>query len=394
MKWLNVPVVLVTSLVLFTPHASANSGIGYEILQVLPDDKYLTYDRGNLKIKAWSSVSDQKHSVLAVKHVWANPETADVADISTPFSAAINALPDEDEFTFRYFKTGPNAVTELIFYESNSETGSMVQLGTYKVDGSAPLPDPDPGGDDPDDGGTPGDGDDGTEPGDGSGGSCLCCQEVADMLGDLKDAVDNSGYELGEIKDVLGELNDAVDEQGYKLDEMNDVLHDVSDKLDTANDHLSNISDQVTPKGTYNIDIPDWDQLMEGEDVPFLDQISPVRDNNTYFSDPGQGDPVPGMPEQPDENYPVPIGESLGRQEPITAQPALSPELPKTTSPVGQPSPVLIPQSPLNVTPMQAEPIRQKDQMQADPVRQRDPVMADPVRQRTHIYERQEVPGK
>ena len=274
-----------------------------------------------------------------------------------------------------------------------------------------------------------------TDPGEGGGTQpCLCCQEVADMLGQLKQSMDNSGIQLGGLQGVMDQMQQAVQQQGYQLEQMNAVLHDVSDKLDTANDHLSNISDQVTPTDSYEIDVPDWDRLMDRKDVPYLNDIEPVRDNNEYFTDPGEGDPVPAMPEQPDENFPVPIGKSLQREQPIVSQPPLSPALPNTSSPVGQASPVLTPQLPMQVTPMQAEPVRKRDdlkadpirqidkinadpvrqkdqakskdqvktpdpvrqqnQMQADPVRERDPIKGDGVRERTHLYERQEVPKK
>jgi hypothetical protein len=261
----------------------------------------------------------------------------------------------------------------------------------------------DPGGSDPS-GGTDPRGSDpgstdpgGSDPGDGSGsdgsGSCLCCQEVADMLGELKDSVDNSGYQLEGIQDVLDSLNDAVEQQGYVLEDMRGILADVSDKLDTANDHLSNISDQVTPKGSYDIDLPDWNSLLDQQQVPYVDQIGRVEDNNQYFVDPGEGDPVPPMPPQPDENYPVPIGKSYEREAPITSQPPLSPDLPKTSSPVKTPSPVMTPDAPKSVTPMQRDPVRQVDQMSRDPVRQKDSMQVDPVRNRTHIYQRQGVPS-
>lgn len=224
---------------------------------------------------------------------------------------------------------------------------------------------------------------------DGAGGetpgSCPCCDELKGMVGALDTAVQSQGYKLDELKGMSNQLASAVQNQGYKLDAMQGTLNslessmaNVGSKLDTTNQKLDKIDntlkDNFVPKQSHNINVPDWNSLYEQNKNQDLQKIQPVKDTNVYFSDPGQGTPVPTMPSQPQENYPVPIGESFDRQPSMNAQPSISRQQPGTSDiplnrqPVGSPS--ASPQrDPVgSTTPMQRDPIGSKPNMNRDPV--------------------------
>ncbi|MGK5512294.1 hypothetical protein [Brevibacillus formosus] len=343
---------------------------------------------------------------------------------------------------YRYYTYSPRSsdkvVAKIEFYVmTKNGDGKVLETLTYgKVD-----PKPDPGGGDPGDGTDPGDGDpgDGTDPGDGDpgggtdpgggSGGCGCVDRIADMIVDLQDSIDQQGYDLSRVKKVADRIEGIVEDNGYKLDAVQDSidalesslvsrLDRANDSLDRANNTLNSVDGtlksidrSLTPTFRPTIPNPDWDSLSKQNENSTLNQINRVTDNNVYFSDPGQGQSVPAMPAQPEENYPVPIGKSLDKEKPLQQQPSLSRNDPITSQPplkvqpplnVDKMTPDPVPErTPIKVDPpMKIDPPMKQDQLKADPPMKVDPPMkadppvkqdrlqSDPTLDRTNFYER------
>ncbi|MGC5328958.1 hypothetical protein [Brevibacillus sp. SYSU BS000544] len=279
---------------------------------------------------------------------------------------------DGDSYDYEVNQTGTASPTNSELW---SDSNQVTEQGD--VTGSVPTNPTDP-----------------TDPGGST--NCPCCNEVKAMLTTAKAAIDAQGYKLDEVSGVVNQLSSAVEQQGYKLDQVSNAVaavqsavDGVSNKLDETNSKLGQIQDSLTPHGNYSIPQKDWNGLAEQNKPDILNQIQPVQDTNIYFSDPGQGESVPAMPAQPPENYPVPIGESFERENPLTAEPSLSRILPGTSAPVGQRDPVGT-----------ANPVGQRDPVGSLPTMQRDPVgtlpnmQRDPINGISPVGQRDPVGGK